>query len=191
MTDSNNRMKSALEIALERAGRMGSLSDKEKRKLKFKELEDIGNALAGRYLNGLPLRDIELELGRYKGDDSKIIRHYLVSRLIDSVDIENISIVPTILVALQRLCEDKVLLQKFVEIVQEYQAAIEKERKGQTQALYMAEKEQLELKGIRGSAVEPALDSCPEYLQILQPIESHFHNRIENLKREYKTENVV
>ncbi|GAG17827.1 unnamed protein product, partial [marine sediment metagenome] len=106
MSGENEKIKSALEIALEKAQKLGALSEEERRRLRDEELVAAGEALAKRYLNGLPLRDIEIELGRRGGDDRRIISRNLLSRLVDKIDMEHIAGGERILAAIQHLSGD-------------------------------------------------------------------------------------
>ena len=85
MAEDNEKVKSALEIALERAQKLGSISSDEKQKLKDAKLESVGLALSRRYLKGLPVRDLETELVKYQ-DNRQTIINYLLSYLADEID---------------------------------------------------------------------------------------------------------
>ena len=185
MTDRNDRVKSALEIALERAQKLGSLSAKEKQKLKSKELACAGEALAERYLNGLPLRDIKLELNGYPEDDVRIVKRYLLTRVIDSVNIKNISMIPTVMGLIQDLSENTMLVQNITTILEDYEAAVQKAHQEQWTSLDALKRGELELKGISGSAVKPATDTSSEWVQILQRLESCYQDRFEKIKHKY------
>jgi hypothetical protein len=83
------RIKSALEIAMERISAMPDLTPEEMAAQKEKQYRPIGEAMARRYLNGL-LNEKELpaELGKYPPDQEPIIRRALVSNLCHALRLE-------------------------------------------------------------------------------------------------------
>jgi hypothetical protein len=83
------RVKSALEIAMERISAMPELTAEDMAAQKEKQYRPIGEAMAGRYLSGL-LDDVELpaELDKYRPDQRDIIRRALVSNLCRAISLE-------------------------------------------------------------------------------------------------------
>jgi len=186
MSSENERIKSALEIALEKAQRLGALSDEEKQRMKDEELVAAGEALVKRYLNGLSLRDIEVELRRRGEEDRRTISRHLLSRLVDGIDLEHVAGAERILAAIQHLSGDSGVVQSIRDILQEYESAMEKAWQENQSALEAAKRNELELKGISGSAVAPAIETSPEWLQIRHRLDSHYQERLEEIKRKCK-----
>jgi len=186
MSSENERIKSALEIALEKAQKLGALSEEERRRLRDEELVAVGEALAKRYLNGLPLRDIEVELGRRREEDRQTISRNLLSRLVDRIDMEHIAGAERILAAVQHLSGDSGVVQSMRDLLQGYESAMEKAWRENRSVLEAARRNELELKGISGSAVDPAIETSPEWLQIRQRLDSHYQERLEEIKRKCK-----
>ncbi|TET75825.1 MAG: hypothetical protein E3J42_02645 [Dehalococcoidia bacterium] len=186
MSGENERIKSALEIALEKAQKLGALSEEERQRLRDEELAAAGEALAKRYLNGLPLRDIDVELGRRGGDDRQIISRNVLSRLVDKIDMEHIAGAERILAAIQHLSGHSGVVQSIKDLLKEYESATEKAWRENRSALEAAKRNELELKGISGSAVDPAIETSPEWLQIRQRLDSHYQQRLEEIKRRCK-----
>jgi len=183
MSSENEKIKSALEIALEKAEKLGALSEEERQRLKDEELVAAGEALAKRYLDGLPLRDIEVELGRRREGDRQGISRNLLSRLVDKIDMEHTAGNERILAAIQHLSGDSGVVRSMRDLLQEYEAAMEKARREKQSALEAAKRRGLELKGISGSAVDPAIETSPEWLQIRHQLDSHYQQRLEEMKR--------
>jgi hypothetical protein len=186
MSSNDDKIKSALEIALEKAQRLGVLSDEEKLRLKDEELVAAGEALAKRYLNGLPLRDIDVELGRRREEDRQIISRNLLSSLVDKIDMEHIAGAERILAAIQHLSGDSGVVQSMRDLLREYQSATEKAWRENGSALEAAKRNELELKGISGSAVDPAIETSPEWLQIRHRLDTDYQERLEEIKRKCK-----
>ena len=186
MSRKNDKIKSALEIALEKARNLDGLSTEEWQRLKEKELVVAGESLARRYLDGLPLRDLEVELGRHREGDRQRINSYLMSNLIDAIDMETTTTNMRIFDAIQHLSTEAEFVQSIRCLIQEYEGAKEKARKENLSALEAAKRNELELRGISGSAVEPAIETSPEWLQIRHQLESRCQKRLEEIKHKYK-----
>src|SRR4030042_1871474 len=127
MSDNDRELKSAFDIALERASKLGGISSDEKQKLQEEKLASIGIALSKRYMSGLPVRDVEIELG-------------------------------------------------------EYQKAMEKAWQGSQSKLGAVKRKEMKAKGISGSAVEPAIETSTEWLQVEQQLDSTYKKRLEEIK---------
>lgn len=186
MSSENEKIKTALEIALEKAQKLGALSDEEKQRTKHEELVAAGEALAKRYLNGLTLRDIGVELGKRGEEDRRIISRHLLSRLVDRIDLEHIAGAERILAAIQHLYGESGVVQSIRDVLQEYESSMEKAWQENRSALESAKRNDLELKGISGSAVDPAIETSPEWLQIRHRLDSHYQERLEEMKRRCK-----
>ena len=186
MSSDNEKLKSALEIALEKAQKLGALSEEERQGLRDEELVAAGEALAKRYLNGLHLRDIEAELGRRREEDRRIVSRHLLSSLVDKIDIEHVEDDERILAAIQHLSGDSGIVQSIRDLLREYQSATEKAWRENGSALEKAKRNELALKGISGSAVDPAIETSAEWLEIRQRLDSHYQERLDEIKRKCK-----
>jgi len=178
MSGENDKVKSAFEIAMERVQKLGSLSDEEKRKLKEEELGPAGKALAERYLSGLPLRDLDIELGRRAEADRSAVRRYAVSHLLEAIDLGNTQEDDRILSAIEHLSGDSGLVGRIKDILQDYRKAIEEARQKNWGRLEAAKRNELALRGVSGSAVEPAVETSPEWLQIRSDLDLDFLKRL-------------
>ena len=89
MAGDDEKIKSALEIALEKAEKLGAPSEEEKLEARREKLTATAEALARRYLNGLPLRDTEVELAKLPAGDTAAVRQHLKSHLLEAIDIES------------------------------------------------------------------------------------------------------
>jgi hypothetical protein len=182
MSGKDDKVKSAFEIAMERVQKLGSLSDEEKRKLKEEELGAGGKALAERYLSGLSLRDLDIELGRHAEADRSAVRCYAVSRLLEAIDLGNTQDDDRILSAIEHLSGDSGLVRVVKDILSEYHEAMERAKRENWGRLEAAKRNELALRGISGSAVEPVVETSPEWLQIRGRRYSSYQERLEDLK---------
>ncbi len=182
MPDKDDEIKSALDIAMARAQRLGVPSNEEKQQVKKEKLATAGEALVKRYLNGLPLRDLLIELSKHTGEDRDKVKQHLQSRLLDNIDIRPGTANDRILEAIQQLTGDSGITQAIVGLIQEYGSALERARQEKLGALEAAKLDELKLKGISGSAIEPAIESSPEWQKMQQVLESRYRERLEELK---------
>ena len=69
-------IKSAWELAMEKVEKLGKLSPEEVRRQKTEKC-----------LSGLALRDVRIELDKYKGEERELVRAALASKLIDAIEL--------------------------------------------------------------------------------------------------------
>jgi len=186
MSGENERIKSAFEIAMAKVDKYGSLSDEERRRLKDEELATAGMALYRRYTGGLPLRDIDIELEKHKEDDRRIIKGHLLSLLLDSINVDNITQDNMILPAIEHFSGGTDIMQCIQDLQREYMSALEKARQENLGKLESAKRNELELRGISGSAVQPAIETSPEWLRIRQQLDSPYREKLEEIRTRFK-----
>jgi len=78
-------IKSAWELAMEKAERLGKLSPDERSRQKEEEYRSIGQTLVEKYLAGLGLWQLEVELEKYSTDYREGVKAALISRLADAL----------------------------------------------------------------------------------------------------------
>jgi len=181
MSGNDKELKSAFDIAMERARKLGGLSAEDKIKLKEEELSAVGQALGKRYLSGLPIRDVELELGKYKEDRQILIRHML-SSLANKINLKDSNDVERILEAIQHFSESPEVVESIRSLIDEYRKAVQRARQEIRRKLGTAKRKELAQKGISGSAVEPAIESGTEWLESSQHLLSEYQKRLERIK---------
>ena len=182
MSGDGDKIKSALDIAMEKADRLGSLSSEEKQRLEEEELAAAGEALARRCLGGLPLGDVEAELaGRGEEHRATITRH-LLAGLAAAVDITQAGGADKALAAIERFSGDGEAVQGIRALFGEYLAAVDRAGHGNLDALAEAKKRELESKGISGSAVKPATETSPEWLRMKEGLEAEYQGRLAEIK---------
>jgi hypothetical protein len=187
MSSDDHEIRSAFEIAMEKAEKLGNLSAEEKRQLHEEELLAAGEALRERYLNGLPLRDIDVELRRRTDEDRRIVSHHLLRHLLDTIDVTNAAVDDRILAGIEHLSADAEVVQGIRGLLQEYEKALETARQESLHTLEEAMRKELELRGISGSAVQPAIETSPQWLQVRHGLDAHYQERLEEIKRRFRT----
>jgi hypothetical protein len=181
MSGDDKELKSAFDIAMERAQKLGDMSVLEKQRSREEEFRAIGEALGKRYLDGLPIRDVEIELRRYE-ENRQIVIRYLLSFLLDALALGNSEGAENILAAVQHYSGDSGAVERIRNLFNEYQKAIEQAWEEKRIKLGAAQRKELKLRGISGSAVEPATEASPEWLEIRQRLDASYQKRFEEAK---------
>jgi hypothetical protein len=181
MSGDNKELKSAFDIAMERTQKLGGLSAEDKKRLREGELSEVGQALGKRYLSGLPIRDVELELGKCKEDRQILIRYFLAF-LMDKISLTDPVDVERILEAIQHFSKSPKVIESIRDIINEYWKAVEQSRQEIQSKLGTTRRKELAKKGISGSAVEPAIEASPEWLETSQHLLSEYQKRLEGVK---------
>jgi hypothetical protein len=181
MSGDDKELKSAFDIAMERAQKLGGLSAEDKRRLREEDLSEVGQALGKRYLRGLPIRDVDLELNKYKEDRQILIRYFLAF-LVDRISLTDTGDVERVLEAIQHFSGSPKVIDGIRGLINEYPAAVEQARREIRSKLGTARREELARKGISGSAVEPAIEVSPEWLETSQHLLSEYQKRLEGVK---------
>jgi hypothetical protein len=183
MPGDDEKIKSALEIALEKAEKLGAPSEEERQEARREELAATGEALAKRYLNGLPLRDLEVELAKLPDNDAEVVRRHLKSHLLEAIDLESPGRNDKALAAIQHLFSEAETVRSIGDLLQEYAGAVESARAQNLPALESAKMEELRQRGISGSAIEPSVESSPAWVRLRQQLSASYKAQIEEIKR--------
>ncbi len=182
MEEKDKRVKSALEIAMEKAASLPGFSQEEIMEQKQQEFQPRGAAIAHRYLEGvLRQRDLPTELSRYQGQEAEIVKKALLMTLCQSVKLEGLSISLRAVDGIQALQPDRDLAEAKKEIGA---ASVEfRKQVGESSGRYEAvEKERLRRLGISGSAVRPNLEESGAWQEELKRIRSGYDSRISKVK---------
>jgi len=82
-------MKSAREIAQERADRLGKLSSEEERKQKEQECRQIAQGIVRSYLDSPGVEDIAARLDKYRGEERELILAAAVGLLTGEITLDS------------------------------------------------------------------------------------------------------
>jgi hypothetical protein len=185
MSGPDDKIKSALEIALEKAQRLGSLSDEEKGRLRAEDLASAGEGLARRYLGGAPLKDIETDLAGRPEQERSAVRSRLLSCLLDAIDLSSDSGNDRLLAAIERVSGDAEPARSIGTLLSERRDAIEKARHEIAGTLEAAKRNELERLGIAGSAVELAIWTSAEWARAREDLDSRYRQRLDETRRRH------
>jgi len=178
----DKRIKSALEIAMERAASLPGLTQEELAEQKQREYQPRGAAMARRYLEGaLKERDLQTELSKYEGQEGEIVKRAVLLTLKQSIKIESKSIGLRALDGIKAVepSGDLGEIRRQIEaIFDEFNQQLEQENP-RYEAL---DKERFQELGISGSAVKPNLEESQTWQAELKRIQSEYGSRIRKLK---------
>ncbi|UCG82229.1 MAG: hypothetical protein JSW38_08450 [Dehalococcoidia bacterium] len=187
MPNENDRIKSALEIAVEKAEKLGDLSEDEKQRQKDEKLVTAAEDLARRYLDGLPLNDIDLELAKHKEEEYGIFRDHLLSHLVKNINFSQDSMSEKMLAAIKHISPESELTATIGDILHEYRVVIDKARQENLGKLEAEKRSELGQLGISGSAIEPSIETSSAWLQIEQELKTRYSQRLDEIKRNLPT----
>ena len=179
------RIKSALEIAMERISALPELTPEEITAQKEKQYSPVGEAISGRYMNGL-IGDYEIigEMDKYKAEQKQIIRRALVSSLCRAMRIGGDSeSAARALKGIGRVMPGKELLIKeaaenFHSIMDEF----EKEKQMRSVEFRASSVQKMKEFGISGTAVKPNLNDDESWQNELGRMSQAYESKLSALR---------
>ncbi len=180
-------MKSAREIAMEKAEKLGKLSPEELKKRRDETCVPVGQALAKKYLAGWPMRDVRIELDKFKGDDLKTVVDAWLKALTAGMSLDSAAGITRVLEA-WRLFRPSPQLEKVAGELHGLVEGFEKARgEAEARALPRAGDEvrrELEKQGISGSAITVNLAKARSKLKAVEEIKKEYGVKLEKLEEE-------
>jgi hypothetical protein len=178
----DKRIKSAFEIAMEKAASMPNLTREELAEQKEREYRPRGAAIARRYLEGaLKERDLQTELSKYQGQEGGIVKRAFLLTLNQSIKLESKTMSLKALEGIKSVEPTTgfgEIKQQIEAIFDEFGRQVEREIR-RYEAL---EKERFQKLGISGSAVKPNLEESQTWQAELKRIQSEYDPKISELK---------
>lgn len=178
------KIKSALEIAMERISGLPQLTPGEIAAQKEKEYRLIGESLCKKYLDGAIRSDqLPVEAGKHGGEQGPMVRRALIQSLCRSIRLED---APTAILALTGLASFMADKTGFPEeagknlrqILDEF----EREKVERSREFEVLAVEEIRELGISGTAVRPNLDQNETWKQELIRIQKAYEPRLANLR---------
>ncbi len=179
-------LKSAWEIAQEKANKLGKLSDKEAQRQKEEKYRQIGLAVTQRWLGSPDAEDMAAELNKYSGEERGLVARAAVDYLAQAIDLQNTE---GGLSGLERALQGIAILQpesrriteQISKLALEYEGA-EKKARRELDSNY---RETLHKLRISGSAVgDINLEGRPDWQSARQELAETFAPRFNSLKQE-------
>ena len=177
-------LKSAWEIAQERANRLGKLSAEEKAQQERQEYRQRGKALAQKWLDGSQQLDIATELNKHEGEKRDIIKRAAIEHLLGAIELTTAQGRDSVKKIIEGISYLETELQPEAEemgrLVQEYEEAEQKMR----QELESNYRETMHRLRISGTAVDAINIEADHKWQITrQRLVESFTPRLDDLKR--------
>jgi hypothetical protein len=175
-------IKSTLELALERTKRF-TLSEKEKKEIKQKEISEKATSLFHRYRDGhIPLNEVQKEIGRMDEKTAGAVKENLLSRWIDALSLNEEG--ERLLKGIGLLKNGKIdeREEEFHHLLSQYRKEKEKARQGAKALLA----EVLRKEGIDGDAVDPNVEGSSPWKEALNKLDRLYGGKLEEIRKQLK-----
>lgn len=176
-------IKSAWEIAMEKVEKLGKFSPEELKKKNEEKFAQIGQVLADKYLGGLDLWQLEIELDKYGIDERALLKEAVASKLAQAIELENYERLSSVIDGISYLKQGGTIREiedEIKELFQEYKQA---EQEGSKEIEKSAREilHQLRISGSAIGAVNPK--AVGEGQQELDRLAQPYRERLEPLKQ--------
>jgi glutamine synthetase type III len=177
-------LKSAREIAQERANRLGKLSAEEQEQQERQGYRQIGQVLAQKWLDSSQRLDMTAELNKHKEKEREIIKQAVIEHLAEAIEFtttQGINSVESVIKAVSSLRPKlQPKAEEIGQLVQEYEGAKQKIR----QELESDYRETLHQLRISGTAVDAInIEANSQWQLARQELVEAFTSRLNALKR--------
>jgi urease gamma subunit len=177
-------IKSAWEIAQEKASKLGQLSAEEREGQRQDKCRLIGESLAEKYLSNYDIGILKDELSKHTAQDKDLVSQAAVSRLIQGLDLqypEALAEISKGILTLTNSATATKTLNEIKELFQEYAEAADKEM----QEIEKAGREMLHQMRISGTAIgQLNVRVKEEWQKKLDQTANPFDERLTKLKNE-------
>ena len=189
-------LKSAWEIAQEKANKLGKLSAEEEEQQRKQKCHQIGQGLARKWLDSLALSDIGAELNSYEEEERALIRQATLNCLTKAIDFKSSKIglsknprdfgdISKVERAIQGIAslepKSQPITEGITRLLEEYEGAEKKTNR----ELESNGRETLHQLRISGTAVgDINIEATPQWQQAQQRLIEALEPRLNNLKQE-------
>jgi hypothetical protein len=177
-------LKSAWEIAQERANRLGRLSAEEKEQQERQEYRQLGRVLAQKWLDSSQQLDITTELNKHEEKDRDIIKQVIIEHLIGAIELttaQGRNSVEKIIEGISSLePELQPKAEEIGQLVQEYEEA-EQEIRRELEGNYRETLHKLRISGTAVDAIN--IETDPKWQAARQRLVEAFAPRLNDLKQ--------
>ena len=178
----DKKIKSALEIAMEKVAKMADLTPQENREQKEREYGPRGEVTASNYLSHVYKNtDIAVELSKYQGEEGQIVRKAFLSSLCLAIQLDDADKSRRAIEGIQALDID-VDLDGVKGAFEEISTAYNRERAKTYNKLEEAQRQVLYGLGISGSAVRPNVKEKSDFQNELNQMRAPYDMKIDKLK---------
>jgi hypothetical protein len=177
-------LKSAWEIAQEKANRLGKLSTEEREQQARQRQRKIGQALAQKWLDSSQKFNITTELNKYEEKEREIIRRAVIEHLVEAIEltttqgINNVKKIIEVISSLEPELQPKA--EEIGHLVQEYEEA-EQNIRQELESDYRETLHQLRISGTAVGAIN--IEADPKWQAARQELVKAFTPRLNCLKQ--------
>jgi len=176
-------IKSAWEIAQEKAGKLGNLSSEEREKQRESKCRLIGESLAEKYLAQGDIRDLEFELGKHDGPDKDLIIQAAIERLTEGINLGNSLMLDKLFKGIITITHGKTAetISELKALAQEYKEAEDKTK----QEIDRNGREILHQLRISGTAIgQTNYRAKTDWQEKMKQLDQPFEEKLNKLKQE-------
>jgi len=179
-----SELKSAWEVAQERASKLGKLSAEEKEQQERQRYRQVGQVLAQKWMDSSQRLDVTAELSKHEEKGREIIKQAIIEHLIETMGFADTQAINSVKRVIEAIGILKPELQPKVEemdqLVQEYELAEQKTRQ-ELESNYRATLHQLR---ISGTAVDANnIEDNPQWQLAQQGLVESLAPRLNALKQ--------
>lgn len=180
----SKRIKSTLELAMEKVAKLPKLTKEEIRERQEKEYGPLGRAMAKRFLmDDLVATRLEVELFKHGDERDEIVQKAFVAGMCQSIDLEDEKTNAKVFEGIRVLAADDRLeetARRWDDIFQDY----ERQKQRQLATVEEAENARLRDLGVSGSAIRLNLQENEGWRQRLSELQRAFLPKVEEIRRE-------
>jgi hypothetical protein len=179
-----SELKSAWEVAQERANRLGKLSAEEKEQQQKQGYRQIGQVLAQKWMDSSQTLDVTAELGKYEEMERDVIKQAIIEQLIGVFGFASTQAMNNVKGVIKAISSLRPELQPRAEemgqLVQEYEATEQRMRQ-ELESSYRATLHQLRISGTAVDVIN--IETNPQWQQARQGLVEAFTPRLNDLKQ--------
>ena len=173
-------IKSAWEIAMEKVEELEELPPEELKRQEEERYTLIGQALADKYLGGLAIWQLEVEMDKYKDEDRELLSRIVILKLVSALELNNYERLEKVISYLKQM---KIPIESANEmklLFQEYEQVEQKAR----EEMVVSDNDVLHQLGISGNAIaEVNSAAAGESQQVMSGLAQPYKERLELLKQ--------
>jgi hypothetical protein len=177
-------LKSAWEVAQERANKLGKLSAEEKEQQKRQGYRQIGQVLAQKWFDGSQRLDLTAELDKYEEKERDLIKKAVIQHLIEAIgfaDTQAVNSMKRVIEAISSLePELQPKAEEIGQLVQEYEAA-EQRMRDELESDYRETLHQLRISGTAVDAIN--IEANPQWQLARQGLVASLTPRLNVVKQ--------
>ena len=179
-----SELKSAWEIAQEKANRLGKLSAEEREQQERQRYRQIGQALVQKWLDSSQRLDMAAELNKHEEKDRAIIKQAVIEHMVEAIEFtttRGINSVKRVIKAISSLGPElQPKAEEIGQLVQEYEEAEQKIRQ-ELESDYRETLHQLRISGTAVGAFN--IETNPKWQLARQELVEAFTPRLNDLKQ--------